>query len=1131
MYIKTKYSVAMAFVVALCMVMPSAAVFSSDGGDAEAAGPVTYEYSSDPASWPPLSDIDLGSIAGFDPSAIIGSIEIEGKGNGKIIEPSEKIETVIEVGPDSENNVMEGKYVFYSDGQVRVADGYVLILSAVDISVTAQGSAVFVFEKGASVAVSLGNILGMDMGFNIYTFKEKTEISLDGTYSSNGSEGSIGMAFSEGTVIKVGDTSVKAVKDNSVGFNYSISSSTPSLTVSGAVSFTIGGIEITYPTGEDTSYTVSVSGDGSVSVSYGDPTTVLKANMNMNISEEDFFDISVGMSANVTLANSEDEGISFKSGNVSVSVKADMKLDLGGLEKAYPKADVEIKGFELGLDVSVSETGAAKVSARLSLANVSADITQDVIIKSAEESRSNSIRVEVSDVRASLDAEAALADIMALVSSGGYDVDVPPIPSWKSTDFEDIFDDVHDLSECDWAFEDDKDVSDFYAAMDRFINDPISGLVDFYELDNVSYSIYGNMDDLAKSVAGMRDIDFSVSLSIGNIDVEVEGSSMLDLEVGGIGFDVSLDNTSSETDAGVKTVAMLSAEARVGGINAALSNPSIALEKIEADAKVSFGGNVESIYADDTVTVNKFDFSGSADVSLYMKGYIEGGRMMLSVDGGNATFDFSDEGRYTSVSLGDVKAGVRGADLSIKSLFMDTDYSFSVKEMSMKGPFFISVGDPAAYKDCDISVKNLSGVAGKEYSVDSIHAWIDSANGGVLELTSNGNDRTVSVNGGDVDSDILCPIDLFDNILVTQVEIIPDGASITFEGDSLLIVDSFYVQDGGKVSGSFATWDFFGDVANNYCLSAYGMLNADLGVKYVDGVPTFFMHPWEGYVGDDVSDFSGFTYDKETKIMSIEPGDSLNLLEATVNDPATFSIYVDGEKKTECQYDGVATLSIEAPEGKVPLFMVNQFGKAVGVLSDTGKGVYEWKCSTYEYSYDLYLTPYYGTLGEVKTGEVIDIGDDGARFVIPEDSDGTVTVKTSSGVLWEIDGKNNQGKTYDVVATKTVYDGHDAYILDCSGDAVVYLPVTGSDTFLYHVNDFGFATVIQSEIVEIDGVKYFKFSTDDYSYFYAGSDPYTDPSNSDDNGTNWLLIGGAVAAVAIIALAGAYFLHSRKAAA
>lgn len=633
MYIKTKYSVAMAFVVALCMVMPSAAVFSSDGGDAEAVGPVTYEYSSDPASWPSLSDIDLGSIAGFDPSAIIGSIEIEGKGNGEIIEPSEKIETVIEVGPDSENNVMEGKYVFYSDGQVRVADGYVLILSAVDISVTAQGSAVFVFEKGASVAVSLGNILGMDMGFNIYTFKEKTEISLDGTYSSNGSEGSIGMAFSEGTVIKVGDTSVKAVKDNSVGFNYSISSSTPSLTVSGAVSFTIGGIEITYPTGEDTSYTVSVSGDGSVSVSYGDPTTVLKANMNMNISEEDFFDISVGMSANVTLANSEDEGISFKSGNVSVSVKADMKLDLGGLEKAYPKADVEIKGFELGLDVSVSETGAAKVSARLSLANVSADITQDVIIKSAEESRSNSIRVEVSDVRASLDAEAVLADIMALVSSGGYDVDVPAIPSWKSTDFEDIFDDVHDLSECDWAFADDKDVSDFYAAMDRFIKDPISGLVDFYELDNVSYSIYGHMDDLAKSVAGMRDIDFSVSLSIGNIDVEVEGSSMLDLEVGGIGFDMSLDNTSSETDAGVKTAAMLSAEAHVGGINAALSNPSIALEKIEADAKVSFGSNVESIYADDKVTVNKFDFSGSADVSLYMKGYIEGGRMMLSVDG------------------------------------------------------------------------------------------------------------------------------------------------------------------------------------------------------------------------------------------------------------------------------------------------------------------------------------------------------------------------------------------------------------------------------------------------------------------------------------------------------------------
>ena len=692
MYIKTKYSVAMAFVVALCMVMPSAAVFSSDGGDAEVAGPVTYEYSSDPASWPSLSDIDLGSIAGFDPSAIIGSIEIEGKGNGEIIEPSEKIETVIEVGPDSENNVMEGKYVFYSDGQVRVADGYVLILSAVDISVTAQGSAVFVFEKGASVAVSLGKILGMDMGFNIYTFKEKTEISLDGTYSSNGSEGSIGMAFSEGTVIKVGDTSVKAVKDNSVGFNYSISSSTPSFTVSGAVSFTIGGIEITYPTGEDTSYTVSVSGDGSVSVSYGDPTTVLKANMNMNISEEDFFDISVGMSANVTLANSEDEGISFKSGNVSVSVKADMKLDLGGLEKAYPTADVEIKGFEFGLDVSVSETGAAKVSARLSLANVSADITQDVIIKSAEESRSNSIRVEVSDVRASLDAEAALADIMALVSSGGYDVDVPSIPPRKSTDFEDIFDDVQDLSECEWAFADDEDVSDFYAAMDRFIKDPISGLVDFYELDSVSYSIYGNMDDLAKSVAGMRDVDFSVSLSIGNIDVEVEGSSMLDLEVSGIGFDVSLDNTSSETDAGVKTVAMLSAEARVGGINAALSNPSITLEKFEADAKVSFGGNVESIYADDTVTVNKFDFSGSADVSLYMKGYIEGGRMMLSVDGGKAAFDFSDEGRYTSVSLGDVKAGVYGADLSIKSLSMDTDYSFSVKEMSMKGPFFISVG-------------------------------------------------------------------------------------------------------------------------------------------------------------------------------------------------------------------------------------------------------------------------------------------------------------------------------------------------------------------------------------------------------------------------------------------------------
>ena len=96
---------------------------------------------------------------------------------------------------------------------------------------------------------------------------------------------------------------------------------------------------------------------------------------------------------------------------------------------------------------------------------------------------------------------------------------------------------------------------------------------------------------------------------------------------------------------------------------------------------------------------------------------------------------------------------------------------------------------------------------------------------------------------------------------------------------------------------------------------------------------------------------------------------------------------------------------------------------------------------------------------------------------------------------------------------------------------MVYLPVTGSATFLYHVNDFGFATVIQSEIVEIDGVKYFKFSTDDYSYFYAGSDPYTDPRYCDDNVTNWLLFGGAGAAVAIIALAGAYFLHSRTAAA
>lgn len=1096
--------VSIAAIVALCMVMPSVAVFAPQEDGAWNDGAESYDY--EPKGAP---------VADLFPTGI-GM-----KGNGSSILDGD-VSTEITVGPGSENNLIAGEYVFKEGGSIRVKEGYILYFDVVDITLEGNGD-VFKFEKGSSVGITVGMTRIL-----LKTFDEETDATLAGrgSFVLDGTEENLlHLDIPEGFEFRLGRFAVVASAKNTMDVvlkaNFFGSS----------IKADFGGLSITYPFGGSTD-TLAVSGKGEINAvvnSEGSKTSIgLKGELGIDISGGNF-SASVDIVSDLLLAVLLDdmgglvapEGYSSGSLNIAAEVSAKIDLSTGGEDPAELKAALE----KLRVALSLSGDPESKALA------FSADVSFDSLLATVRSDEADAT-LEIRDFAIGFDSKMTMEALMGLSEVSNITLPDVTVPSKEMYDVIDAF--LYSLG----------NLSDVKDVLDGFAADPVGGYVELSPIVSSSKEIYGFSGDVAKLIAILRGIEHvSVSLDVGSLDVEIEAKSeniSLDAEAGGISADVSVSSGPGESSD--VAVSKVTADAKVERFRLEFSNEDTSINKLEASAELSLEGEViTSVDLSDKVVVDRFAFKGGIGLSLYAKGYHVGDLFMMQVEGGKVGFDFNKEGMYVEIGAETLRIDLSGTKMLMSSFSVDTTGKLSVEEMRMNGPFLDKQSKFGMFTDCDICVKGLerSGFENAKSSVDRVDARIELVSGSTFELKSTWNSRTVSVNGGNVTSNDLTMTDLpFSKVILTQIGIVPEGATLTFEGDSLYVAGSFYKMEGGKVSGSFAFDEYFLDPVGRYSLQNE-IVGGYVGVEYSGDGPSFSLVPEKGYTGTNVASPTGFTYDAGTKAMTIAPADTVTELKGLVEGLEKYHVYLDlgngNVKGLPCDFKDTVNESIPVgSDGQMPLFVVNGFGKSVGSLTETS-GSFSWSYDL-DTAGDTNATVCYGNSVTVVVGDNT-FDSNGLKFTIPSDASGNVRVKTASGVVWDIDGEANKGKTYSLLAQKTTYDGRDVYLVICyGGNATMYMPVDGSDSVLFHVNNVGLSSATESSFVDIDGTGYLKYGGNSYSYFYTGADPYYEPSEPSDpsepssgsgGGINVALVGAAVAVVAVGGLAGAYFLRGR----
>lgn len=1148
------------------MVIPSAAIMSDGTEGDTAADAVTYVSLPDQEVLSALSGLSLSGSSSYE-------------GSGDII-PGGEISSAITVGEESEDNVLGYSYTFKDGGYICVENGYELVLDVMSLTLAASGQNIFQFEKGSALAVSV-----MGKEFTIQEFDDDTAVAFSGKYSATtvagdtDSTASVTLAFDDKTEIKSGGMTFKTSGENSISVTLTITAiGEMDVPTNIQASYRFDGISVAFPTGETGSdgsaatetATLTGSGTASFKLDISMSTTLsavitLSADADLKVAIGDGFTVSAGLEADVKAAvdvsgmsGSSTAGlgtsgfdpsmITFESGSIAVTAGVSGGLDLSDFAEEYTKFNVAVDGLKEKFSAEVLSSGKLSFSEELSADSISID---------AVDEDGGFQKAEAKGLSLSLGAQAGFSDLVKM-STRTHDEAKAPKESEMISEVvknaRDTFDHIDDLVYNMWVIWNYDDATKFANAMNGFIADPISGFEDLYSVSDITYEVYSAVYSAVNNLVsltsvseitaefGVDSVTFESNEGLSRVSsayVSLPEEAVTNISVEGISAGFSMKQTSA-TDSEINTE--ISADFRVKGISGNTDD----IGKLRIDkADISIDGSVKGdmtteIYTDEDedgaehMKLKAFSIpDASVDFDLYLKGYTSSDMMMMSISGAKATAAFDEAHMSSTVSADSVKAGMSGADVAIKSLKVTSEGEFSVDEMSMKGSFYDG-GEYFGFMDSDISVKNLKGTAGSDFSLGSADAKIELTGGRTFELSSDWNSRTVTVSGGNIDVRELGAVSVLDSIIMTQVQIVPKDAVLSFEGDSLLISDRVYVQAGGRIAGSFASGSYFADATNGYMVKS-DIANGYLGVTYTDGVPAFSIVPMAGYGGKTVEDIVGFVYDAEKNVVTFEKkSGELSELYADVADPLSYKIFINGVEKGTFTYGSIIDAITLDPSDKTPLFVVDQYGSRVGAIL-LGIGGYQWTSAYSVYwAADTYLTVCYGTVVENALTEDYDSDSDAVEATINASSEGkSVTVKTPSGVKWKITADSSKDYTFSLISQKTEYDGREAYLLDFSHaklmDYTAYIPVSGSGNVLYHVNDGGVASVIPSKEVEIDGEKYLSFTADNFSYFYVASDPYSDDGSESSN--TLLIAVGAVVVIAIIALAAVYVVRARKAAA
>ncbi|AMK13149.1 cell surface protein [methanogenic archaeon mixed culture ISO4-G1] len=968
---------------------------------------------------------------------------------------------------------------------VTVESGASLIMEMnSSFSLTAGEGCKFVFEEGSVLSYFGSN----------YEFKETTAVKVSGkaSYTIVNTEppkdkisinSKVTIAVDKGTVVEVSDVIVKfegaveATGDLTVNVNGSITDIIAYIqnkeynkidaSADLKVDFNIGKITVTT---KDDKFAVE-SGKASLSVKASTPLANKTEDFRGNIVAESKIECSVDdqkfteeLNGSLDLKFNGIEKVDI----LDPSTYKNISIDASGSFKSTMTADIvtddfTLKGLKDTAELSFSEdsaTGSSEFSIKeLRIKQAVEGVETNVVINNLSAKGSFSIDLKEAEEKAK-DIDLPQVDVDSLKSK------IKNLLSQldsSNINFDDLTAKVKDIANkvrnTDFSKIDAKDIEEILDNMESLIA-KITG-DDSFSFDDIDMESIINSDFVQqmKDAAESVDIEASMEISVGDLEVETKGDVYNLITVNGFKVDAKVTADSSlKVQANAKLdKAEFTANApgafqmaTINGLEASVTYDGQVEAKITlkdamtkdikngAGSAVSASGIEIAISSEDEVL--SLSVKGSMNNKSYANGTIssETGLTDLSV---KISLDLSDIDIIGIIS-GEVSPMVILQNITVEEITgkmsqtsqgitMDWgSVKFDMENMIMSSEKITLSG---TYTVHDSSISKIEGsiinyhqpvMSFGNYGFDSAEVTYTMKDGSKvidkMEVADSKLIEKITVSGDVNYGEIQSAVGIFAAIGYYLSE-----KELTVDGDGRLIMSSFGFDY--DLNGTVYVTEFIQIDGENYSLNFNGaylaIADGDASKMTVQAAKGYTLDP-ESYEGFEIQD--GYVVITDNYLTAVSVGEKFKLTIDGKEQEATYGQYVDADVADDV------------------IWLKDSSGTVYGDVSDGS-----W---SYEYLYygDLTLTSVTGTEAKVKSGETVSAESNDFYFAVPMEAD-VFTVSAPSGLIFTVDTEYAYSESFCVSNAKTTYNGSEAYDITATGPMSVKFPVKDENTVLYHI--------------------------------------------------------------------------------
>lgn len=1110
-------------IVAVCMVVPISASDAFSDTDADSSSPepaagiklISHESMLHGLSEVlVLEEIDISSAARFGGDALGNGDSTEIPGDYTVNDAE-----MLSGGYGVKNGV--------SDLDITVKSGGALVIDgAFTVAAVSEG-------KNASVHINIkeGGCLGYKVSDNLalglrFTDSEIIDIggtvSVDVTDASQGDlSGSASIVFNISNGSSVGIGSIPEIVVSETGkATVSLSNTAKAITKLSLDASLKGSADIG---GEACG--VSFEAEG-----LGFSVSVVSEVMEYRVGGNAALDLSrgndrlhIGIESDITVIAGV-EGAAYGSGLLSVSMTADGEADLSSLPFFDDPVTADVSGLALDLSISGNRTsGDFKFSA-----DVSADKCE-IGIGTSEKGTT----VSLTGLSASASFTANIGSL-AGINLDNVDIKTPDdLPSYSSSYSKSLEKYLYGIDGSRIKDVDDvKDAGKVWEYLKNYEADAVSYHPAADVSVNIAYQVPEILSEFLPKVtalaaaAGATDISISASLDSLGINTTSSSKTSSSFSIDDVRLSISSDGSEKSAD--------ISASLSIGGASNVKMINGTAVKDAGASLSAEINGHAdfEKVTKDgETITnVTSYSYTAEADVSVYARMFIDGTYAAIEGDVSIGA-KFSDKEASASAVLKNMEMNTGSSRVYIRGSAASTDGTFSIDEAGCSGSFFGSDGNDSATASLDMTVRDVRGSIGKSFSIGSTDAVIKTVGGETLTMNCKGNERTVSVSGGNVVLSELCfPVPVGD-FISAQLSVLESGSNVRFESTdgSLFVAYNIFVSPDAKVSGSIAVdrcicvqskavfAHFGGKIETNGIIGGY--LAVTFGDEITYGLVPDAFHTFDSV---NVSSSTDFSYDEKNNILTLGDSDKI-VIKAEFLSHKTFTVTVNGQEfKSDDKFN--VKVSIPAPsDGTVPMLLTDTYGN-----SQQLQKVGDAYVAEFEVYADMEMAVTYAAEEKLGSSDTIEAGSDCIYFELGAGRSATVTMP--EGVIYEVKNNGSAAITVVLLDSPIQYDGHDALHLwfnaDKKLDVTVYVPASDSSSVVYHVNKYGYGQIIDSSFMTVGDSTYLKVNPDDASYFYVDADPLI--RSEGDSGISTAVIAVSAAAIVLVAAGGCAFFYVKK---